>query len=172
MIRGLRSRPVGSPNAKGAAFSGQTRALAPYDRPACAFRRVARAYRAGHGKLSYKASAFRIVFGRGRQPSRTPLSLPALHTRVLLVDHINPPTASHHAAVLVAYLSGTQAVTNSHDALLTRADEGRLGSCPFLPCQARRVENRPPRPHNVSGGLVDTSRLVGGRRRDHVRGGP
>ena len=31
------TRQVGSPNAKGAAFSGQTRALAPYDRPAVGF---------------------------------------------------------------------------------------------------------------------------------------
>jgi hypothetical protein len=47
------------------------------------------------------------------------LALPALHAWVLLVDHINPPAAAHDAAVLVADLGGTQAVTDSHDALLT-----------------------------------------------------
>ena len=40
------------------------------------------------------------------------LALPALHARVLLVDHVDASAAAHHAAVLIANLGGTQAVTD------------------------------------------------------------
>jgi hypothetical protein len=141
------TRHGGSPNAEGRAFSG-TDPGNPYAHSARARHFAGRRSKPFFSERSTPASQSLKIKLQGPRSAVSylmatgsriePLPLPALHTRVLLVDHINPATASHHAAILVAYLGGTQAVTNSHDALLTRADEGRLRSCPFLRCQARR----------------------------------
>ena len=66
------------------------------------------------------------------------LALAHFHPRVLLVDDVNPPAATHHAAVLVAHFGRPQAVTNSHGkCALSRTIEGAGDRGPRARCQAR-----------------------------------
>ena len=65
--------------------------------------------------MSGAAEAFDEVERDVEDTSRGRSALAALHPRVLLVDHIDAPVPAHYAAVLVADLGGTQAVTDSHD---------------------------------------------------------
>src|SRR5450432_1233606 len=69
--------------------------------------------------------------------TRTRSALAALHPRVLLVDHVDAPAPTHHAAILVAGLRGLQAVANSHGGASWRAALDRGGGRACQACATR-----------------------------------